>query len=199
MLKGIDISRYQEKLNKDFILSQDFVIMKATEGNKLKDKCLDQFYDLINGSKDGKPNKEKLYGFYHYARPEKNDAITEAKFFLEKVGHHAGNALFALDWEGTALKYPYSWALEWLDLIYENTGVRPLIYTSASETKNKNIRMISDNNYGLWVAHWGVNKPKFYNWPVYALWQYKVDMEMNVDLDYFNGTRDQFKKYCARC
>lgn len=196
MLKGIDISNYQKNLDQNYILSQDFVIMKATEGVTCKDKSLDKFYDLIHGSSDGKPDPDKLYGFYHYARPEKNTAEAEAKWFLKHVKHHAGEAIFALDWEGEALKYPLSWAIEWMDYVFKETGVRPVIYLSGSVTPK--CKDIVDKDYGLWVAHWMVNKPKTGAWPFWALWQYKVDMGINVDQDYFNGSKEVFKRYCRK-
>lgn len=196
MLKGIDISRYQKNLDKNYILLQDFVIMKATEGKSYKDPMLDEFYNLIHGSDDGKPDINKLYGFYHYARPELYDPIIEAKNFIKRVGHHAGNALFCLDWEGKAWDCDIEWALEWLEYIKNETGVKPLIYCSGSNTNR--LKIISKKDYGLWVAHWGINKPTIGPWPVWALWQYNVDRNINVDLDYFNGNKDQFKKYCRR-
>lgn len=196
MLKGIDISKYQKNLNKDYILSQDFVIIKASEGKTYKDPMLDSFYDLIHGANDGKPDSNKLYGFYHYARPENNDPIDEAKNFLKLVGHHAGEAMYCLDWEGTAHSYPAEWAREWLDYVKSETGVKPLIYLSGSYTSK--YKIVSDGDYGLWVAQWGVSKPKTGTWPFWAMWQYKVDRDINCDQDYFNGTFEQFKKYC-RC
>ena len=197
MLHGIDISLYQRKLNKDYIRSQDFVIIKASEGTTIKDPCLDMHYDTVHGATDGKPDPNKCYGFYHYARPERgNGPVKEAEKFLSLVGHHAGYAMFCLDWEGTAHKYPISWAHEWMDHVFEQTGVRPLIYTSASYAKN--MKEIADDNYGLWVAHWGVKKPSTGAWPFWAVWQYQVDRTINVDQDYFNGSKEQFHKYCVK-
>lgn len=195
MLHGIDISVWQRNLNKDYIRNQDFVIIKASEGVTLKDAMLDAHYNTFHGSADGKPDPEKCYGFYHYARPERaNGPIREAEKFLSLVEHHAGEAMFCLDWEGAALKYPITWAHEWMDHVFINTGVRPLIYTSASQLKN--LKELIDDNYGLWVAHWGVKKPSTGPWPTWALWQYQVDRAINVDQDYFNGSKEQFKKYC---
>lgn len=191
MLKGIDVSRYQKTL-KDFS-KYDFVIIKATEGVTYTDPCLDQHYNNLHGSTDGKPDTKKLYGFYHFARPENNDAIAEAKHFLSKVGHHAGNALFVLDWEATALRYNISWAKKWMDYVYEQTGVRPLIYCSGSYTKN--LKPLLNANYGLWVAHYNVSKPTTGVYPTYALWQYT---SKPLDMNYFNGTATQFKAYCKK-
>ena len=197
MLKGVDISRWQKgKIDKEFIDKQDFVIMKASEGKSSKDSMLDKWYDMVHGYSDGEPDQDKCYGFYHYARPEKYTALEEAKNFLKLVRHHAGEAIFALDWEYKALDYPIERAKEWMDIVYTETGVRPVIYIQGSKTKDCDI--IAQANYGLWVAHWNATKPNIGAWDRWAIWQYKVDMNPNVDLDYFNGTKEQWKKYCRR-
>lgn len=197
MMTGIDISGWNKNLvTSELLHQQDFVMMKATEGKTGKDKCLDIYYDMLHGATDGKPDKDKCYGFYHYSRAEKWTAKEEAENFLNKVGHHAGEAIFALDWEGDALSQPWEKAREWLDYVYAKTGVRPIIYTSATNTPK--MQIILDGNYGLWVAHWGASKPKTGVYPFWAMWQYNVDRVRNLDLDKFNGTKETFKKYCRR-
>lgn len=191
MLRGIDISRHNAKMLPNFN-DYDFVIMKATEGRTYKDPYLDIYYDLLHGKKDGQPDNKKLYGFYHYARPENNDWESEAKNFLKAVGHHAGHCLFILDWEGKALKHNISWALKWLNYVYAMTGVKPLIYTQASYTDR--LGCIAKNDYGLWVAHYNVKKPKTGAYKYYALWQFTDEP---YDINYFNGTKEAFRKYCA--
>lgn len=198
MLKGIDISGYQKsEVMKDY-LSNGFVIIKASEGINKMDS-LDTHYNYLHGAKDGKPDTKRLYGFYHYARPEYNKgtegAKKEADVFISLVGHHAGHCIYALDWEGTALNYDVNWAKVWLDRVYEKTGVKPLIYIQASETSLVKYNSIIKADYGLWIAHWGVNKPSIGLWPFYAMWQYSSGN--NLDKDYFNGDKETFKKYCA--
>ena len=191
MLKGCDISKWQKNT---VILQQfDFVIMKATEGKTLVDSYLNVHYNNLHGSTDGKPDDNKLYGFYHYARPEYNTPKEEAEFFLKTVGHHAGHCIFALDWEGVALNYNIKWAIEWLDYVFEKTGVRPLIYCQGSYTKN--LKAVLEKNYGLWVAHYKASTPTTGVYPTYAIWQYT---STPFDLDYFNGTEEQFRKYCKK-
>ena len=190
MLRGIDVSRYQRNM-KSFA-GYDFVIMKATEGVTLTDICLNQHYNNLTGTVNGKPDKKKLYGFYHYAHPENNTPEKEAEHFLSKVGHHKGNCLFVLDWEQKALKYDIQWAIKWLDYVFKKTGVRPLIYCQASYTKN--LKKVLDKNYGLWVAHYGVTKPAVKVYPSWVMWQYT---STPIDKNYFNGTEEQFRKYCA--
>lgn len=204
MLKGIDISNHNFNylLNRDFydLKTADFVIMKASEGLTFKDSCLDRYYDELHGAKDGKPDPEKLYGFYHYARPENhNNPMREAQHFLSLVGHHAGSALFCLDVEGDALRmndfYLNAWVSTWCAYVIQQTGVKPLLYCSASATNR--FKGAADLGCGLWVASWGKKPTKktIAPWPVYAIWQNGVN---HLDMDSFNGSAEQFRKYCER-
>lgn len=193
MLKGIDISNYQQKIS---FTNYDFVIMKASEGVGYKDIMLDTHYNSLHGSSDGKPDHNKLYGFYHYARPETgNTARAEADYFLSLVGHHAKNCIFALDWEGNSTMCSPTWAHQWLKRVYEKTGVKPLIYMSSSECCTGKYQAISADDYGLWVAHWGVSQPTYRDFPVYALWQYT---STPLDTNMFNGDVNTWDKYVGR-
>lgn len=186
MLNGIDISNHQNPKNINYN-QYDFYMIKASEGRTLKDSRLDAHYNRVAAA-------HKLYGFYHYAHPENNDMTAEAKRFLNLVGHHAGRALYALDWEGRALKYGADKALIWLNYVYAKTGVRPLFYTSASNTGR--YAKIYQKNYGLWVAHYGVSRPKVRGWKAWAMWQYSDSG--NLDKDYFNGDRRTWQAYCKK-
>lgn len=189
MLKGIDISNHQRSFNPG---GQDFVIFKASEGKTYKDPLLDAHYNRLHGSRDGRPDPAKLYGFYHYARPENgNTATAEADHFLSLVGHHAGHAIFALDFEGAALKFGVAWPLAWLKRVYQRTGVRPLFYCSASQTGR--YAAIARENFGLWVAHYGVKRPAVRGWPFWAIWQTDA---RGVDHDLFNGDKRAWQRYC---
>ena len=195
MLTIIDVSNWNRgkvDLSNLSKIGVDGAIMKATEGKTFKDKSLDYFYDELHGKKDGKPDKQKLYGFYHYARPDNgNTAEEEAENFLKYVGHHKGHCIYALDWEGKALKYQIDWAVKWLDYVYEKTGVKPLFYCQASYTDM--IKKIIDKDYGLWVAHYGTSKPYIGVYPFYAMWQYTSS---KLDYNRFNGNKEVWKKYC---
>ena len=195
MLKIIDVSNWQRgeiDLSRLAKLGYDGVMMKATEGKTFKDKSLDYFYDQLHGRRDGKPDAEKLYGFYHYARPDNgNSPEEEAENFLDKVGHHVGYAMYALDWEGKALDYPIEWAIEWLDYVYKKTGVKPLLYVQGNQTPY--LQKVLNRDYGLWVAHYRVKKPNTGVYHFYAMWQYT---DKPIDKNYFNGDETTWRKYC---
>lgn len=192
MLKGIDISSFQGSVNYG---AYDFVIIKASEGVNWKDPGLDRHLKGLFGTDDPTPQTDKLYGFYHYARPDLgNSPEEEAKSFLSFIRPQIGNCLMALDWEQKSLDYSPDWALQWLDYVYRETGVRPLLYTQASQAKLDKYAGIARADYGLWVAHWGVSSPTYRNWPAWALWQYS---DSPMDMDYFNGDAAAWRKYCG--
>lgn len=182
MLKGIDISEWQN-ISPTAYKNYDFVVIKATEGKTYDDPSMASHAQnaLNNG---------QLIGFYHYARPENNTPEEEAEHFLRIVKPYIGKAILALDYEGKALKYGSAWAVKWLDLVFEQTGVRPLLYVQGGQVRN--YKEVMEGNYGLWVAHWGVDSPTIAPWSFYAMWQYRGDP---LDLDLFNGDRKAWEAY----
>lgn len=183
MLKGCDISHYQG--TKFDVSNQDFVIMKVTEGKTWQDpvwrahlaKCLEQ---------------NKIYGFYHYARPENNTPEEEVDNFLNTIGQHIGKCLMALDYEGVAHNVGQKWALEWLTLVEKRTGIKPFFYTSQAYLKK--YASVANCGYPLWVARYAEyvgNVDPFKDWKI---WQ---TTSTPYDVDYFNGTIDELKKYCG--
>ncbi len=187
MLLGCDISHYN-LVNKMDYGRYDFYIIKATEGKSFIDKKWKTHLSHVL-------MKKKLYGFYHYARPEYNTPEVEAEHFVKQVGKYAGNCIYTLDWEDNALRFPVQWALDWLNKVYELTGVKPLIYCQASYCKK--LTPIFKANYGLWVAQWNktIKKPNTGVYPFYAIWQYTNEP---IDLDKFNGNIEQWYAYCRR-
>lgn len=193
MLKGIDISHHNKyqifpKNGKpQLVLSKhDFIIMKATEGKTYVDPCLDDYLQQLA--------PDQLYGFYHFARPERNRAKDEAKHFCDTIGRYGESAILVLDWEAQAVSQPIEWALEWMQYVEKVYGKKPLIYCSSWYTKK--LKPLLENNNGLWVAHYTNKKqPTVYTYPTFALWQYSSEP---YDKDVFNGTRKQWLKYAER-
>ena len=207
MMKGIDISahNWQYLASRDFydLHAADFVIMKASEGITFKDGRVDTYYNLLHGMPDGRPDPSKCYGFYHYARPERNAAYNEANHFLDLVFHHAGHAVFALDVEGAALQLPKDylddWVNEWAFHVYNQTGgVTPMIYCSQSATGR--FKQAAQFDCGLWCASWGSRKPtkkQIAPWQLMAIWQ-NGTTNGHLDTDIFYGDAEAWHKYCER-
>ena len=204
MLKGIDISKYQNDIDLSKI-STDFVIVKATEGVGYTDKYCDKLYQQAK-------NLGKKLGVYHYARPDLgNSAIDEADYFVkETLGYHK-ESILVLDWEAGDLGN-VSWAKAWLDRVKEKTGVKPLIYMSANVMNSYDWSSVVAGDYGLWVANYGSNngtaqesvfdRYPLKHWSFYALWQYTSKGRLsgynaNLDLDYFSGDKTAWDKYAG--
>lgn len=165
-----------------------FVIAKATEGRTYKDSMFD------NNIKTAMLNN-RLVGAYHYARPDnKNTPEQEALNFVNAVRPYIGKIMLALDWEDKSLKCSPSWALEWCKCVERMTGVKPLIYIQESYVQKVGA-VFSGEDYGLWVAKWGDSPRVQPAWKFWALWQY-TNSKGVLDLNWFNGTVEQFKKYC---
>ena len=204
MLKGIDISHHQKGIDLGAI-DTDFVICKATEGNGYTDEMCDTFYQKAK-------SLGKKLGVYHFARPDLgNSAEAEADWFVkETLGYHK-EAMLILDWESGNLQ-DTTWARKWLDRVYSKTGVRPVIYMSASVMRSANWGDVVAGDYGLWVANYGTNdgtaqdsvfdKYPLKYWDFYALWQYTSKGKLNgyngnLDLNYFSGDGNAWDKYAG--
>lgn len=196
MLNGIDISHHNYNMqDRNQLNSFDFVIMKATEGVRFRDNKMPQYMNIL------KP--DMLYGFYHFARPDLgNDPEDEALHFLSYVKKYITNrSILALDVEAGALavKNLDAWCSVFAQVVDVETGILPMIYTSAAETKR--FKATAALGCGLWVAKWG-KKPtqkQIEPWPFWAIWQYTssgIFSGVRVDLDTFNGSREQYMKYC---
>lgn len=208
MLKGIDISKWQAGINLSALGNQvDFVICKATEGVGYTDKNCDGFYQ------EAKRLGKKL-GVYHFARPDLgNSAVEEADYFIKETKGYHKEAIIILDWEpqGNSIANT-GWAKGWLDRVYEKTGVKPLIYMSASVVRAYDWSKVVAGDYGLWIANYGSNngtaqKGVFNNYPLrywsfYALWQYTSKGRLsgyngNLDLNFFTGDKTAWDKYAG--
>lgn len=200
MLKGIDVSVWQSVGTGD--KGDDFVIAKATEGVGYVDPNCDGHYQRAK-------EQGKLLGVYHFARPDANSAEDEANWFVQNIQGYIGEAILVLDWE--VATHNVTWAKKWLDKVYEMTGVRPLIYMSASVVYAYDWSAVASSDYGLWIAGY----PAKYNvsnpptpgiddmpyglgaWGFWAIWQYSSSAG-TLDLDIANMDREAWQRYAAK-
>lgn len=195
MIHGIDISHHNKNMKdlKD-LLKFDFIIMKASEGMGFRDNAVSLYMNVL---------KDKPIGFYHFARPEINsDPKVEARNFINAILPYLKyNPVLALDVEARALDVPFvgKWSKDFCKYVFDNIGILPLIYCSASSTTL--FKDCVDFGCGLWVAKWSKTEPtkkQIKPWEFWAIWQYTsggICSGVRVDLNYFNGTVEQFKKY----
>lgn len=205
-MNGIDISGYQAQIDLSKVKC-DFVIVKATEGLTYKHAGFDRF--IKTALKLG-----KCVGFYHFARPERSDAIKEAHAFYAKIKPYIGKGIPFLDWESSGVKN-VAWAKKWLDEIYRLTGVKPMIYMSESVVNRYDWSSVAKAGYGLWVAKYrdyeidrnynmsrAGNKPSVKYWKTYAMWQWTSSGRLdgyggNLDCDIFYGDKSAWNKYAG--
>ena len=192
-LNGIDISNWQAGINLSAVPA-DFVIVKATEGTTYVSPEADTQYQ-------GAKSAGRLLGVYHFATGV--DAVEEAKFFLSNVQGYLGEAILVLDWEAGVVTQGVGYAKDFLDYVYQQTGIRPLIYMSKSVVNSYDWSTVSAN-YGLWVAQYADSMPTGYQsnpwtddngfgtWSGPAIFQYASTGRLsgysgNLDLDMFYG------------
>lgn len=197
-LKGIDIASWQSNLNLHNI-DYDFAVVKATEGtgyiNPYCDMHVQQAIEM-----------GKLFGVYHYANGA--DPIAESNFFLQNIQGYIRKGILVLDFEsGDNAAWnatPNGWVKTWCDNVYNQTGVRPLVYIQASALD----KVSGIGDYGLWVAQYASYEPTYYqdtpwNEGAYdcAMRQYAGDngrvygYDGGVDLDKFYGDEETWMKY----
>ena len=200
-LYGVDLSMWQGVGTGD---GWDFVICKATEGGAYVDPTCDAHYQRAK-------NNGQRRGVYHFARPDlnPNGAIEEADFFVDNCQGYIKDGILVLDWECAV--WNVNWAKQWLDRVYARTGVRPLIYMSASVVNGYNWSSVANANYGLWIAGY----PNEYNvpnpprpaedympygigaWAFVAMWQYSSSAG-SLDRDIFYGDKNAWNAYAGR-
>ncbi len=152
-MNGIDISSWQTGINLNAVPC-DFVIVKATGGTGYVNP------DYARAMNQAMSAGKKV-GVYHYAREKgcKGSAVAEADFFIKTVQSYIGKAILVLDWE-EELSLGVAWAKEFLDRVYQKTGVKAFLYTSASVTREYNWTSVAQAGYPLWMAQYPNAKPQ---------------------------------------
>lgn len=184
ILDIVDLSNNNGSKNiKDY--PADGYMFKATEGNYFTDRYCDQF--VQQAIKAG-----KVWGVYHFMDGSPWQA--QADYFIAATKGYVGKGILCLDYEMYGRQGP-AIAKKWLDYVYQKTGVRPIIYMSASVTKEENWTEVVKANYGLWVADYSAPLDKLGYWPGAMMWQYT---STPYDKNYFYGDRTAWLKYAAK-
>lgn len=141
-MNGIDVSNWQRGIDVTQMHDVEFVIAKATEGTSYVNPDCDRVcHDARNSG--------KKTGVYHFAR--QGDAIAQAKYFVNHISGYIGQSVLVLDYESSAVDQGVGWAKDWLDAVYNMTGVKPVIYMSNSVVHRYDwIEVAKD--YSLWNA-----------------------------------------------
>lgn len=201
-LHGIDVSKYQHTIAWDEVkamkvkeVEMTFAFVKATEGIGNTDP---QF------NRNWKKAKEAgLYrGAYHFFIASK-DGRLQAENFVDKVDLEPGDLPPVLDVEqmnGTSAEVLKKEVKEWLDIVEEHYGVKPIIYTNV-DFYTRNLGSDFDK-YPLWAAHYyQPEEPRISrNW---TFWQHSDEGRVNgitspVDFNVFNGNNYDFLKMLVK-
>lgn len=204
MLYGIDVSSWQEGIDIASISNQcDFLIAKCTDGTYFKDEPFEQFMQNAYAA-------NMLLGMYHYA--ENQSATTQAEYFYRHSSAWLGLALPVLDIEETSIPDWEDFCIEFCDVYKQLSGVQPIIYMSNGYTDMFS-RAFAEK-YTLWVAeYWytditNYQRLLYADWPICSpwkdakMWQFSSSGKLagfngNLDLDYFDGTANDWKKLCG--
>ena len=182
-LKVVDLSNNNGSKNiKDY--PADAYMFKATEGCNFVDRYCDQF--VQQAIKAGKP-----FGVYHFI--DGSNWQTQTDFFIQNVQGYIGKGILVLDYEmygrqGTCV------LKQMLDRIYQKTGIKALVYTSASVLFEEDFSEIVKADYGLWVAAYQSSFPKIKHWSNAVMWQYT---STPYDQNTFYGDQNTWKAYAT--
>jgi lysozyme len=201
-IHGIDVSRYQEKINwkeiADLKSGKDsvgitFAFVKATEGRGFVDKYFNRNWDETK-------KYNIIRGAYHYYKPNVNSAL-QASNFIKHVKLQKGDLPPVLDIEEIG-KYGSDnmkkGIKNWLKLIEKHYGVKPIIYTNVGFYK----KYLSGNDfkeYNFWIAHYNKTSPKVSR--EWVFWQYSdkgiiKNIRSKVALNVHKGTREDLLSLC---
>ena len=206
-LNGFDVASYQAGMNVGEVAG-DFVLVKATEG-------IDYTNPEFNGHAKQTLSAGKKLGVYHFIRND-SDIKQQADYFLTVVKPYIGKAMLVLDFENTTgstiqNQAGVGLAKQWLDYVYQQTGVRSVLYTGISCENSLDWSSVVKANYGLWIAQYnnynvvnGYQPRDLYgslkHWKTAVMFQYTSTGRLpgwngNLDFDVFYGDKSAWDKY----
>ena len=206
-LNGFDVASYQAGMNVGKVAG-DFVLVKATEG-------IDYTNPEFNGHAKQTLSAGKKLGVYHFIRND-SDIKQQADYFLTVVKPYIGKAMLVLDFENTTgstiqNQAGVGLAKQWLDYVYQKTGVRAVLYTGLSCENALDWSSVVKANYGLWIAQYnnynvvnGYQPRDLYgslkHWKTAVMFQYTSTGQLPgwngaLDFDVFYGDKSAWDKY----
>ncbi len=150
----IDISSWQQGISLPELFERngelDGVIVKLTQGTNYVNTPAKDWLAWLMGS--GRP-----FGIYHYL--DLYGARAEAEHFVQTARTYIGKAVLAVDYEGNTLRKGTGYLKEFLDRVFQLTGVRPLVYVSQSFIASQGFDAVASAGYQLWVAQYADSAP----------------------------------------
>lgn len=202
---GIDIAGHQHPAGSPIDWhqvansSQDFAFIKATEGVGFTNT---HFPADVNDARGAGLH----VGAYHYARPG-TDAKAQAAYFAETINKADATLPPVLDLEetdGLGVTALQNWTRDFLTETQRLTGKTPMIYTYRYFWIEQMGNTTEFSQYPLWLAAWQNTPPAEVpgGWSYMTFWQRSAHGRVSgivseVDLNLFNGTRDQLEAFAA--
>lgn len=197
---GFDVSHYQnrEDIKWDSLsignktIPLEFVVMRATMGNKNADKHFDEFWTQAK-------KHELIRGAYHFYRADE-DPIIQANNFLANVKLESGDLPPILDIEKIPKRKTNKKLIEdlkvWCKIIEETYGKKPIIYTYYHYYKD--FLKGEFDGYPLWLANYN-EVPTPSPDDEWDFWQFTENgivhgINTKVDLDVYNGSSWSLKR-----
>ncbi len=206
-LNIIDIASWQSTIDLQAVFEKNplhGVMVKATQGLTYVNPKCDKWVQwlIANG---------KLWGFYHYL--DHTDAVSEAKRFVQDTINYFGHGVPAADFEGNIVNtYGTIYLRRFVETVYEETGVKPLIYCNLGTIQRDvdGFRSLAADGYPLWLAQYANMNTQmgFLEFPWqrgsyapfdhYTMHQYSSMGKLNgypgvLDFDLFYGTAEDWK------
>lgn len=177
-VKGIDVSNWQGTVNWSSVKSSGVVwaMAKATEGSSYTDPY---FTKNVAGAQA----VGIKIGGYHFAHPESNDALTEAKHYVAVISQVKLDLLPVLDIESPtdtsriSVANLVNWIQTWINYVEQSTGKEVMIYTGNWFLNNFAQLNNAFANKPLWIANYGniTAPPDGGGWTRWTAWQYASD------------------------
>ncbi len=204
---GIDISHYQGNIDYEELCFHidntrrlyssekkdtqrrpvDFVIAKATQGNRMQDA-------YYNRNKQGCREHSILFGAYHFYSLL-SSATSQADNFIHFAQLQKGDIVPVLDIEPVDERLPeQDSVLKWLQIVGKYYGVKPMVYTNEKTYKQYFLKTNLFKQYPFWIARYGGREPSKHH----VMWQCAESGRVGgitgpVDLDVFRGTMADLK------
>lgn len=190
---GMDLSHYQrlEDIKWDSLsigngaIPIEFVVLRATMGNRSADKHFDEFWKLSK-------KHNLVRGAYHFYRADE-DPVMQANNFLANVKLESGDLPPVLDIEKIPKRKSTKELVAdlkiWCKIVEETYGEKPIIYTYYHYYKD----FLKDefDGYPIWLANYNdVPQPSpDADWKIWQFTEKGIVKGINtkVDLNIFNG------------
>ncbi|MFB7504959.1 lysozyme [Streptomyces broussonetiae] len=205
--RGNDVSSHQKYVDWGAARARGarFVYVKATESTDYRNPYFSQQYD---GARDA----GLVRGAYHFALPDESSGARQARYFVQHGGDWRADGWTlppALDIEynpyskkykcyGLGKKRMVRWIRSFSDEVKQETGRRPVIYTTSQWWKlcTGNSRAFS-SSHPLWIARHGGSDPEPLpgGWRYWTFWQYGTRGGLPGDQNLFNGSTGRLRAF----